>query len=371
MSDARAFAPGAGLRRRHVSIAAGQQGYCMRIDLDAMGSDHAPGPEVRGAVDASLQDDTEYVLVGDRGRLEEALAPYKRRGRVNIVHASQTIRMDDQPVMAVRQKKDSSLLVALRLVKNGEADACVSAGNTGAVMVAARTILGPIRGVTRSAICQTVPTIKKPVLLIDLGANVDCTARQLCDFAEMGMLYMEHVLRRKNPRVGLLNIGEEHVKGNDLAKAVHRNLSASGHINFIGNIEPRAIYNGDADVVVCDGFVGNVVLKTTEATAALIKNRLYRELMSTWLSKIGVLFSMGAYRRLRRETDPNNYSGAPLLGVKGVVIILHGSCSSQGVKNSLLGARRAVRARINEHIRNGIEILRNTEAHLHAQESNP
>ena len=277
--------------------------------------------------------------------------------------------MDDQPVMAVRQKKDSSLLVALRLVKTGEADACVSAGNTGAVMVAARTILGPIKGVSRSAICQTVPTIKKPVLLIDLGANVDCTARQLCDFAEMGLLYMEHVLRRKNPRVGLLNIGEEHVKGNDLAKAVHRNLSASDHINFVGNIEPRAIYNGDADVVVCDGFVGNVVLKTTEATAALIKSRLHRELMSTWLSKLGAFFSMGAYRRLRRETDPNTYSGAPLLGVKGVVIILHGSCSSLGVKNSLLGARRAVRSRINEHIRSGIEALRNTEAHLNAQET--
>jgi glycerol-3-phosphate acyltransferase PlsX len=343
----------------------------MRIALDAMGSDNAPGPEVRGTVEASLQDDTEYVLVGDQERLEEALAPYKRRGRISIVHASQAIRMDDQPVMAVRQKKDSSLLVALRLVKSGESDACVSAGNTGAVMVAARTILGPIKGVSRSAICQTVPTVKKPVLLIDMGANVDCTARQLCDFAEMGMLYMEHVMRRKDPRVGLLNIGEEHVKGNDLAKTVHRNLSASEHINYIGNIEPKSIYNGDTDVVVCDGFVGNVVLKTTEATAALIKSRLHRELMSTWLSKIGALFSMGAYRRLRRETDPNNYSGAPLLGVKGVVLILHGSSSSLGVKNSLLGARRAVRARINEHIRNGIEALRNTEAHLNAQEKQP
>lgn len=342
----------------------------MRIALDAMGSDHAPSPEVRGAVEASLLDDTEYVLVGDQERLEAALAPYKRRGRISIVHASEVIRMDDPPVMAVRQKKDSSMLVALRLVKTGEADGCVSAGNTGAVMVAARTILGPIRGVSRSAICQTLPTMKKPVLVIDMGANVDCTARQLCDFAEMGMLYMQHVMGRTNPRVGLLNIGEEHVKGNELLKTVHRNLSASGHINFIGNIEPRSIYYGDADVVVCDGFVGNVVLKTTEATAALIKNRLHRELMATWLSKIGVLFSMGAYRRLKRETDPNAYSGAPLLGVKGVAIIMHGSCSSQGVKSSLLGARRAVLAGINEHIRNGIEALRSTEAHLNAQQEN-
>ncbi|MFO7974152.1 MAG: phosphate acyltransferase PlsX [Candidatus Hydrogenedentota bacterium] len=343
----------------------------MRIALDAMGSDHAPAPEVRGAVEASLLDDTEYVLVGDEPRLEEALTPYKRRGRISTVHASQAIRMEDQPVMAVRQKKDSSLLVALRLVKTGEADACVSAGNTGAVMVAARTILGPIKGVSRSAICQAVPTVQKPVLLIDMGANVDCTARQLCDFAEMGMLYMEHVMRREKPRVGLLNIGEEHVKGNELAKTVHRYLSAAEHINFIGNIEPKSIYNGNADVVVCDGFVGNVVLKTTEATAALIKSRLYRELMSTWPSKIGAFFSMGAYRRLRRETDPNAYSGAPLLGVKGVVIILHGSCSSIGVKTSLLGAREAVRSRINEHIRSGIEALRNAEASINAQENIP
>jgi glycerol-3-phosphate acyltransferase PlsX len=343
----------------------------MRIALDAMGSDHAPGPEVRGAVDASMQDGTEYVLVGDEDRLREALVPYRNRGRISIVHASEAIRMDDQPVMAVRQKKDSSLLVALRLVKNGEADACVSAGNTGAVMVAARTILGPIRGVSRSAICQTVPTMKQPVLIIDLGANVDCSARQLCDFAEMGMLYMEHVQGRRKPRVGLLNIGEEHVKGNELAKTVHRNLSASEHINFVGNIEPGAIYSGDADVVVCDGFVGNVVLKTTEATAALIKDRLHRELMSTWLSKLGALFSMGAYRRLKRETDPNAYSGAPLLGVKGVVILMHGSCTSKGVKSALLGARRAVECGINDHIRNGIAALRNTEAHLNAQENTP
>lgn len=340
----------------------------MRIALDAMGSDTAPFPEVRGAVEASKSGADEIILVGDKARLSQVLEPYRNRGAFTIVHASQVIRMDDSPVQAVRQKKDSSLLVGLRLVKHGEADAFVSAGNTGAVMVAARTILGPIKGVARSAICQTLPTKREPVLVLDLGANVDCTARHLCDFAEMGMVYATRVMGRKNPKVGLLNIGEERAKGNDLAKTVHRNLSAAPHINFIGNIEPRAIYNGEADIVICDGFVGNVVLKTTEATASLIKTHLRRQLMSTWFSRVGALFSYGAYRRLKQLSDPNEYTGAPLLGVNGVAIILHGSCSSEGVANALMGARMAVSAKINEHIRTGIEQLRSAEAQLNAQE---
>ena len=336
----------------------------MRIALDAMGSDKAPFPEVRGAVEASLGSDTEYILVGDEEELRAALAPYKKYGNISIVHASEVIKMDDSPVMAVRKKKDSSLLVALRLVKQGEADAVVSAGNTGAVMVAARTIVGPIKGVARSAICQELPTIREPVLLLDLGANVDCTARHLCDFAEMGMVYSTKVLGRRNPRVGLLNIGEENVKGNELAKNVHRNLRAAEHINFVGNIEPKAIYNGEADIVVCDGFVGNVVLKTTEATAALVKTLLHRQLMASWLSKLGALLSLGAYRRIKKTSDPNAYAGAPLLGVNEVVIILHGSCSSVGVRNALKGAKRAVECRINEHIKKGIAQLRDSEAHM-------
>jgi phosphate acyltransferase len=334
-----------------------------------MGSDNSPFPEIRGAVDASATSDLEILLVGDEKRLEPALAAYKKHGKISIVHASEVIEMDDSPMQAVRKKKDSSLLVALRLVKRGEADAVVSAGNTGAVMMASRTVLGPIKGVARSAICQSLPTAKDPVLCLDLGANVDCSARHLCDFAEMGMVFASKVLGRHKPRVGLLNIGEELAKGNELAKTVHRNLSATEHINFIGNIEPRAIYNGEADVVVCDGFVGNVVLKTTEATAHLIKTLLTRELKSSWLSMLGAVLSLGAYRRLKRTTDPNEYTGAPLLGVKGVVMILHGSSTPAGITNAIQGAQRAVECKVNEHIREGIEALRNAEAHLNTKET--
>jgi glycerol-3-phosphate acyltransferase PlsX len=269
--------------------------------------------------------------------------------------------MTDSPVMAVRQKKDSSLLVALRLVKEGKADGVVSAGNTGAVMVAARTILGPIQGVARSAICQTLPTTKDPVLILDLGANVDCSARHLCEFAEMGVIYSRFALGVENPRVGLLNIGEEQLKGNELAKTVHRNLSAAKQINFVGNIEPKALFKGEVDVLVCDGFVGNLLLKTSEAVATLVTTLVRRELRSTLLSKIGGLLSLGAYRRLKKIVDPNEYTGAPLLGVNGIVIILHGASSARGVSNAIRGACLEVECELNEHIRVAVQAMRSSE----------
>ncbi|MBI5095776.1 MAG: phosphate acyltransferase PlsX [Candidatus Hydrogenedentes bacterium] len=333
----------------------------MRIALDAMGSDNAPGPEVRGAVEASLRSGVEVILVGDQAVLEPALAAIPKRGKVSIVHASEVIRMTDSPVMAVRQKKDSSLLVALRLVKEGKADGVVSAGNTGAVMVAARTILGPIQGVARSAICQTLPTTKDPVLILDLGANVDCSARHLCEFAEMGVIYSRYALGVQNPRVGLLNIGEEQLKGNELAKTVHRTLSAAKQINFVGNIEPKALFKGEVDVLVCDGFVGNLVLKTSEAVAGLVTTLVRRELRSSLLSKIGGLLSLGAYRRLKKTVDPNEYTGAPLLGVNGIVIILHGASNARGVANAIRGACIEVECELNEHIREAVHAMRRTE----------
>jgi phosphate acyltransferase len=336
----------------------------LRIALDAMGSDRAPDPEVRGAVEATRNSDVEVVLVGDEARLSKALEAYPKRGKISIVHASQVIEMCDSPIQAVRQKKDSSLLVALRLVKEGAAAGAVSAGNTGAVMMASRTILMPIRGVSRSPICPMLPTTQNPVVLLDMGANVDCSARHLCDFAEMGMVYSKVALGVDNPRVGLLNIGEEQLKGNELAKTVHRNLTAAEHINFIGNVEPKAMYLGVADVVVCDGFVGNLVLKTSEGAALLIRQLLRRELTSTWTSKLGALLSRGAYRRLKRTIDANEHMGAPLLGVNGTVIILHGACTSKGVANAITGAVRMVECDIVSHIRAGIEELRQAEATL-------
>lgn len=327
--------------------------------------------EVHGAVVACKSTNVDILLVGDEAELKPVLAAYRHPARITTVHAPEAVSMEDTPAVAIRQKKNSSLLVGLRLVKSGEADAFVSAGNTGAVMIGARTVLGPIQGVARSAICQMLPTTKQPVLVLDLGANVDCTARQLCEFAEMGMIYSKRVLGVEMPRVGLLNIGEEDAKGNEVAKAVHRNLSAFDHINFIGNVEPRAMYQGEADVVVCDGFVGNMMLKTTEATAYLVGALLRRELTASWLSRFGALFSLRALNRLKKDFDPNEYSGAPLLGVNGVVLILHGAAKARAIVNGIQGACRAVEARLNEHIEAGVRDLRRSEEIADAAKRGP
>lgn len=330
----------------------------MRIAVDAMGSDSAPEAEVRGAVEASLITDSEIILVGDEAILNPALEAYRKQGKISVVHASQAITMEDSPMVAVRKKKDSSLLVGLRLVKEGKADGLVSAGNTGAVTLGSRVILGPIPGVGRSAICQVLPTAKNPAVILDLGANVDCSAVHMCEFAEMGLIFSQLTLGVENPRVGLLNIGEEQAKGNEVARLVHQNLSAAKHVNFIGNIEPTALYAGEADVVVCDGFVGNVILKTSEAVASFMKTLIQREWRSTWTSRLGALFSIGAFKRLRSKIDPNEYPGGHLLGVNGIVIILHGSTQAHGVTNAILGARYEFELELNKHIAQGIEKLR-------------
>lgn len=341
----------------------------MRVILDAMGSDAAPDTEVRGAVEASRESDIEIVLVGNEELLTGKLKTYPNHGNISIVHAAQAVTMHDSPMVAVRQKKDSSLLTGLRLVKDGTGDAFVSAGNTGAVMLGSRVVLGPIPGVARSAICQVLPTKKDPVVILDLGANVDCSARHLCEFAEMGHVYSQVTLGVKTPRVGLINIGEEQAKGNEIAKSVHRQLTAAEHINFIGNIEPKALFEGKADVVVCDGFIGNIILKTSEAIANLMKHMVERELKATPLSMLGGLLSMGAFKRVQKNADPNMAPGAPLLGVNGIVIIAHGSCTHDGIKNALLGAQREFDLGLNEHIREGIEELRAVESTLDAVET--
>lgn len=330
----------------------------MRIVVDAMGSDDAPNPEVEGAVAASLITDAEIVLVGDESKLLQALKTYAKQGNVSVVNATERVAMNDSPMSAVRTKKDSSLMVGLRLLKSGDGDGFISAGNTGAVMLGSRVVLGPLKGVARSAICQVLPTQRDPVLVLDLGANVDCSAQHLCQFAEMGQVYSKVTMGVDKPRVGLLNIGEEQAKGNEVAKTVHRNLTAADHVHFIGNIEPKAIFLGEADVVVCDGFVGNVILKTSEAVAQLIKTLIKRELKANFFSMIGGVFSLGAFKRLKKTTDPNEHPGAPLLGVNGTVVIIHGSCKSNAVTNAILGAERAINLKLNDYIRDGIEELR-------------
>lgn len=336
----------------------------MRIAVDAMGSDGAPDAEVEGAVAASLQTDVEVLLVGNESVLTEKLEAFPKRGGISIVHASEAIGMNESPVTSVRNKKDASLLVAMRLVKEGKADAVVSAGNTGAVMVGARTILGPIRGVARSAICQALPTVSGRVVVLDLGANVDCTARHLCEFAEMGVAYSRYALGVENPRVGLLNIGEEDVKGHRVAKEVHQNLTAAPHVNFIGNIEPKALFAGAADVVVCDGFIGNIILKTSEAVASFMARLMREKLESSNMSKLGAVLARKSLQDLKHTIDPNEYPGAPLLGVNGIVIILHGSSTGRGVENAITGAKVSLENRLNEHIREGIEELRGVEREM-------
>jgi glycerol-3-phosphate acyltransferase PlsX len=333
----------------------------MRIVLDAMGSDNAPDPEVRGAVEASLESEAEFLLVGEEALLNGKLKAFPKHGNISIVKASERVLMTDSPMMAIRQKKDSSLLVGLRIVKEGNAAGFLSAGNTGAVMLGARVVLGPIKGVARSAICQVLPTKADPVVVLDLGANVDCTAEHLCQFAEMGQVYSQLIFGIDQPRVGLLNIGEEKGKGNETAKKVHERLTAAPHINFIGNIEPKALYAGQADVVVCDGFIGNLLLKTSEAVAGLVKTLLERELKASIFSMIGGALSLPALRRIKRRTDPNHQNGAPLLGVNGIVIIAHGSCTHEGIKNALLGIEAEAELGLNEHIQQGIANLRAVE----------
>ncbi len=341
----------------------------MRIVLDAMGSDNAPGPEVEGAVNASLETDMEIILVGDEPTLREALNAYPKHGSISIVHASERVLMEDSPMIAIRKKKDSSLLVGMRLVKEGKADGFLSAGNTGAVMLGSRVVIGPIPGVARSAICQVLPTQNDgKVVILDLGANVDCTAQHLTQFAEMGQVFSQLTLGIEKPRVGLINIGEESAKGNDIAKTVHRNLTAAEHIHFIGNIEPKALFAGKADVVVCDGFIGNIILKTSESVASLMKTMIEKELRSSIISTLGAALSIGAFRRVKQRTDPNLQTGAPLLGVNGVVIIVHGSCNAEGIKNALLAARKEIDLGLMEHIRDGIVELREEVEQVRAQE---
>ena len=333
----------------------------MRIAVDAMGSDGAPGVEVEGAVRASLDCDAEILLVGDEAQLNEKLAAYPKQGKISVVHAPDRIEMADSPVMAVRGKKNSSLMVALRQVKEGNADAVVSGGNTGAVMVGSRVVLGSIRGVARSAISQCLPTSTGRVVVLDLGANVDCTARHLCEFAEMGVAYSHYTLGVGEPRVGLLNIGEEMAKGGQISKEVHRNLSVAPHLNFVGNIEPKAMFNGDADVIVCDGFVGNLILKTSEAVAGLVAGLVKEQFESSSMNKLAAMLAHKSLNELKKKIDANEYGGAPLLGINGIVIIIHGSTKPLGVANAIHRARNALDNKLNEHISENIAALRAVE----------
>ncbi|PIQ97040.1 MAG: phosphate acyltransferase [Nitrospinae bacterium CG11_big_fil_rev_8_21_14_0_20_56_8] len=327
----------------------------MKIAVDAMGGDHAPEAIVEGAVLAAREAGTQILLVGISHELNSLLDKLGAKGLpIEVVHAEEVVEMHDVPAKAVRTKKKSSMKVGLDLVKQGEADAFVSAGNTGAVLAYSTLILRPLKGVDRPAITIQLPTLKGVSILLDAGANVDCKPNQLFQFGIMGHVFAKYILGKEAPGVGLLSIGEEDGKGNEITKEVFQMLKRS-HINFIGNIEGKEVYRGNADVVVCDGFTGNVALKISESLAEMIGANLKMMFNNTLLSKLGYLFLKPQMQMFKKKVDYSETGGAPLLGINGAVIIAHGSSSPKAIKNAIKRAEELIEKKINEHIQNDIE----------------
>lgn len=324
----------------------------LTIAVDAMGGDNAPKSEVEGAVQAARDLSVRVILVGVEAVVRQELAkhPAARDLPIEVLHASEFITMEDSVTKAVRSKKDSSIRVASRLMQKGLAQGVVSAGNTGAVMAIAKIMHGMIRGVDRPALAAAMPSeTGKPVVVLDVGANVDSTPEMLAQFAVMGEIYSRIIFRNSRPRVGLLSIGEEEHKGNDLTKAALPLLKALP-LNFVGNVEGREIFTGTADVVVCDGFIGNVVLKVSEGVSKMIRNMLKESLEATVTRKLGAVLSRQAYRELRKRVDYSEYGGVPLLGVKGANIICHGRSNPNAIKNAIRVAAEFAGGRVNEKI---------------------
>lgn len=308
------------------------------VALDAMGGDNAPVEMVKGAVDAvSSREDIHVILVGQKEVVEEELAKYTYpKEQIRVVEATEIIETAEPPVMAIRKKKDSSMVVAMNLVKQREADAFVSAGNSGAILVGGQLIVGRIHGIQRTPLAPLIPTEKGVSLLIDSGANMDAKAEQLVQFAQMGSIYMEHVIGMKNPKVAIVNVGAEEEKGNALVKETFPLLKECKGINFVGSIEAREIPHGGADVIVCEAFTGNVILKLYEGLAATLVGVIKEGLTSTITSTIGAALVKPALKRTLKSFDASEYGGAPLLGLNGLVVKTHGSAKAKEVKNSIL-----------------------------------
>lgn len=322
----------------------------MRIVLDAMGGDTAPDTTVAGAVRAAREMPVDIILAGDRTVVERQLARYPNRpANVSILHASETIGMDESPVASIRKKRDSSINVGIAALRNEQADAFISAGNTGAVVSAATLNLGLLPGVERPGIAITLPGLKGETMLIDVGANINAKPLHLLQYALMGDAYARFVLEQPSPRIGLLNVGEEETKGPDFIKETYGLLERAG-INFAGNAEGRDIFSGEYDVIVCDGFVGNVALKTAESLAHAIKEVLKRSYGMSPITRLGAWLSRSAFIALRKEIDYAEQGGAPLLGVSGVCIIAHGASSAKAIKNAIRVAYESARHDANRHL---------------------
>ncbi|MGB7502891.1 MAG: phosphate acyltransferase PlsX [Azonexus sp.] len=321
-----------------------------RVAIDCMGGDHGPSVTVPAAL--RFLDDhpaVSLILVGREEALQPLLGKWAGNSRLRVVHASEVVEMDESPALALRNKKDSSMRVAINLVKNGEADACVSAGNTGALMAISRFVLKMLPGIERPAICAPLPTTKGHTHMLDLGANVDCAPEHLLQFGIMGAMLVSAMEHTDRPTVGILNIGEEEIKGNEVVKAAADLLRASD-LNFIGNVEGDGIYKGDADVVVCDGFVGNVALKTSEGLAQMLGSSLRSEFKRNWLTKIAALIAISVLNNFKERFDHRRYNGAILLGLKGISVKSHGSADAFSFGFAIGRAYDAAENRVVERI---------------------
>lgn len=326
------------------------------IALDAMGGDYAPEQTVKGAVEAvNSSDEIRVILVGKQDMIAKELEKYEyAKEDIEVVHASEIIDMGDVPTVVIKDKKDSSLVVAMRLVREGKADALVSAGSTGAVLVGGQLVVGRLKGIKRPPLAPFIPTTKGFSLLIDCGANVDARPEHLVQFAQMGSIYYENVMGKKNPTVALLNIGTEEEKGNQLVKDTKPLMKECKNINYIGSVEARELVSGAADVIVCEAFVGNVVLKFFEGLALTLFGSLKEGLMSSTRTKLGALLVKPALKGLKNQFDTSSQGGAPLLGLKGLVVKAHGNSSSKEIEIALKQCISFKKQKINEKIKESI-----------------
>lgn len=326
--------------------------YSTVIALDAMGGDNAPGEIVKGAVDAvNERNDIRIQLYGDKDSVEAELQKYTYQAeQIAVIHTTEEISCDESPAAAIKKKKDSSLVRALRAIKDGKCDAVISAGSSGAVLVGGQVIVGKCKGVKRAPLAPVMPTEKGISLLIDCGANVDARPEHLVQFAQMGSIYMEHVMGIPNPKVAIVNIGAEEAKGNALVKETYPLLKECKGINFVGSIEARDIPKGDVDVIVTEAFVGNVILKLEEGLAKTMMTIVKRGMMSSLMGKIGGLLAKPSLKRTLKTFDASEHGGAPLLGLKGLVVKIHGSSTAKETRNAIMQCVSFKEARINERI---------------------
>jgi len=328
----------------------------MKIAVDAMGGDNAPHAVVAGAVQAAKEFGVGIILVGIEQVIQEELDKHHNAQALplEIRNATEVVDMLDSPATVFRRKKDSSIRVANELVKSGEAVAVISAGHTGAAMATSLFVLGKLEGIERPAIATIMPTMKGTCIILDVGANVDCKPNHLLQFAIMGEVYSKYLLKNLNPRVGLLSIGEEATKGNELTKEAFKLLTETS-LNFIGNVEGRDVMSGNADVVVCDGFIGNVVLKISEAVAETIGLMIRENIGDNLIRKLGYFMMRPAFRSLKRRIDYAEYGGAPLIGINGISIISHGRSSDRAIKNAIRVAAELAKSEVNKHLHEDIE----------------